>query len=276
MTKHAKLSPSAAARWLACPGSALPEVERRSSLAADNGTVAHAVLDLALRNGVSAETLDANTWPLTGRYATVDAEGDVTFHDTRPVEDYHRVSPAMLRGVAFGVRHVRAVDPVELWVEQRVVPFPEHEDILSGTADIVMRDKHDGLHVIDFKAGRVFVPHRGNPQLLTYMVGAKRRHGAASQHVGIVQPAYAPQIRTVRVSHRELVAFRDKLLAAAELLRVLLDRYSGEDTDDTDTMLSRLHRDGYINGTVDGCRWCPLTEVCPSGPHDEVLRAFVS
>ena len=276
MATHSRLSPSAAARWLTCVGSAVPQVIRHTTRAADEGTVNHAVLELALANVVSPESLDKNQWNLTGRYATVDDEGEVSWHDTRDEAgaNYHRVAPYMLRYAAHAVRHVWSLNPSDLWLEQRVSPFAEFDDILGGVADIVVRDSRGSLHVIDFKAGRSYVHHVDNPQLLTYLLGALRAYGdAPAMHVGIVQPAHKPEVRTTCVSKRVLSAFRTRLLATAEHARGLFAEFDDIDAD-SGVILGHLHARGDIIGTVEGCKWCPFTSVCPAGPNDEIIRDF--
>src|SRR5574343_1033703 len=66
---HARLSPSKAKRWMLCPASAdreaaIPETER--SIAADQGTNAHAVLEAALVQNVWPPKVDKFPYPDAG------------------------------------------------------------------------------------------------------------------------------------------------------------------------------------------------------------------
>lgn len=159
MTKHAKLSPSGAHRWIACPGSiALEEtlpVGDKGSIYAAEGTVAHEIAELCLSSGNDAK--DYN-----GRVSTVDGF-DITNDEAMQgyVQDY--------------VDFVRDTDG-EMFVEQRV-NFSDWVPAGFGTADVI-KMHGDAMSVIDLKYGMgVRVDADDNPQGMCYALGALNDYG---------------------------------------------------------------------------------------------------
>lgn len=152
MAEHARLSPSAAHRWLACPAApnleaALPE---QSSAYAEEGTAAHELAALCLTRG-----LDAADLPADGEWARFDAEA------REAVQTYLDL--------------VRT-EPGETYVEFRVDYSPWVPGGF-GTADCIKA--HEGVGtLIDFKFGQgVRVEARENPQLMLYALGADHSLG---------------------------------------------------------------------------------------------------
>lgn len=158
---HAKLSPSAASRWMSCPGSIrLSEgaVDVPSRFAAE-GTAAHQLAETCLRDGTDAIKRLGETIAANGFDFIVDGE--------------------MVDGVQLHIDYVRAqIEPGdEVEYESRIDLTHVHPEMF-GTGDVVIYkpEKHH-LLVTDFKYGRgVAVDPAENKQLLTYAVGAIRRH----------------------------------------------------------------------------------------------------
>lgn len=146
---HAKLSPSAAARWMTCPGSmhltpAFPQ--DRSSKYAQIGTAIHSLSEKCLTDGGDC----------------VDFVGQ-TFDGIEMTEEQAAIGQVY-------VNYVRSLPGLKLY-EQRV----SLEDVIPdcfGTADCVtLRPGH--LVVADLKTGAgVKVDVEENLQLLTYALGA--------------------------------------------------------------------------------------------------------
>lgn len=135
MADHATFAPSAAKRWMTCPGSHLPSllIPRISSADADEGTRLH----------------DVAAGCLTQRQ-------DGTVEDVRFLRTYLDYCEKLkARATWYGV-------------EQEV----QHSEGLWGTADFLAVVAMD-LHVVDLKSGRgVQIDPEENEQLLTYAVCA--------------------------------------------------------------------------------------------------------
>ena len=200
---HAKLSPSAAHRWMNC--TAAPTFEARfpdvSSAAADEGTFAHSIAERCLREDKLA-THYLSTTSDCGRF-TCDEEM------ARAIDDYLDV-----------VRLYEDVAGAPAEIEQQV----KLTDEVWGTADALILSA-DGLHlyVIDYKHGAgVFVNAEGNAQLQTYGAAALQTIGVAGRAVErvtlvVVQPR-CPSDETTRshtMTRAEIEAFAEEVTAAA-------------------------------------------------------------
>lgn len=171
---HARLAPSAAHRWIACPGSVpyeetFPDTE---SDAAMEGTAAHELASHCLVNDLDAahfagRVIDVHGASAATRFLAADAPLD----RGRYVVDDEMV--ACVQDYLDIVRYL--ADGGDLHVETRVRADRVHDEI-SGTADaIIYRPGMETLHVVDLKYGRgVVVEADGNPQLQLYASGALR------------------------------------------------------------------------------------------------------
>lgn len=244
---HARLAPSAAHRWMHCPGSVrlsdgMPN--ETSSFAAE-GTAAHELCAAVLtEGGFVADRL--------GRYVDVKTAKIVdTPEDTDDENRFFEITEEMADAVAMYVDHVKGLANANsvLEVEQRLDMTHLHPGIF-GTGDATVFDPVDRhLHVCDFKYGKgVAVDADDNPQLLLYAAGAARRlHNAQIEKLTmhIVQPR-APHpkgpIRSYEIDLLDLFEFEDTLAAAAA------------ETDKPDAVV--------VAG--DWCRFCPAQPVCPT------------
>lgn len=187
MSDHARLSPSAAERWMTCPGSVVLSegMPEKSSAFAEEGTKAHELAEQLLRTGKG--TGDPEMLDHVMRYA-----------------DF-----------VFGLGG-------ELHVEQRVIV----NDDVYGTADAVVwqsDDKH--LHIVDLKYGAgVAVEVRGNLQLKIYALATLLTFGYPATQVTatIVQPRCPHSdgpIRSVTFDVVDLLDFHADLEDAVAVVR---------------------------------------------------------
>ena len=181
MSAHAKLAPSAAARWIACPGSVRLSEEappQPPGAAAQEGTDAHTVAS----NMLLGETPSEHAYP----------------------------------GIELYVEHVRSTmnrKGVQAWIESRVHLTEE----IHGTPDAVLHRRNE-LEVVDLKYGYNRVEARGNPQLMIYAAAAIATHGLSVRQVKltIVQPR-AGGIRSVTLRRKEFDALLAPITAHAEV-----------------------------------------------------------
>lgn len=178
---HATLAPSAAHRWMHCPGSIRMSegIPNTTSVFAAEGTACHELCSHCLETGDHPGTFEG-MW--VDIYVEDGAPKFVSLDE--PPSDpmrFFEVTEEMVDAVSDYVEHVRSLisDPELdlLSVEQRLDMTHIHSQIY-GTGDAtVMQTAKRHLHVIDMKYGRgVAVDADDNPQLLLYAAGAARRH----------------------------------------------------------------------------------------------------
>lgn len=156
---HSKLSPSASARWLNCPGSVAAleamDLEWTSSPYADEGTNVHTLCEHYLQ----------------GRFDDpADLIGTVYKGDASPFEVTPKIAENVEIWKSYIYEHVKPTDSV--FAERKVHLFYREED--TGTADCVaFNEETKTLHVFDYKNGQgVFVPVENNTQLRVYAISA--------------------------------------------------------------------------------------------------------
>jgi len=253
---HARLSPSGAHRWMACPGSVRlsEQVSEKSSRFANEGTAAHELAQICLQtNGTPGELL--------GRVIDVSPDNDFKVLEVGAKPDNEtrfEVTAEMVENVGIYVDHVRwfSANGYECSVEERVYmgEFVAH---MSGTADfLAYSEEHKHLHVIDLKYGAgVLVDPANNPQLMAYGIGALQRYGnrpVEKVTLTIVQPrASHPRgpIRSWETTPHALIEHGIALSKAAEIVA---------DADDAngDDLL-------WFLTPGEHCGFCPAKGFCP-------------
>lgn len=157
---HAKLSPSKAARWMACPGSVREEAkypDEPSGPAAVDGTHSHTLLEHCIKNGLADPTAMVGV-------KMKDDDGEFVVDADRAARVKVAVDYVRARMTEYGVCQViseRRVNPE--WLLSR--------SDLSGTADVQIHAP-DTLEIIDYKDGMGEVKVEHNPQLELYAIGA--------------------------------------------------------------------------------------------------------
>ena len=172
---HAKLAPSAASRWLACPGSVrLSEgLTDTSSPAALEGTFAHEIAAAALESGEPA-----------GHFLGVDDPGGFVVDDDMV---------AHLNTYIDAVEACHVKEQGKLHIETKV-RVPACRDLVYGTADaVVVGNDGFSIDVFDLKYGAgIKVDVENNAQLRLYAIGALARFApkAAIVRIHVVQPRH--------------------------------------------------------------------------------------
>lgn len=186
MAGHARLSPSAASRWMACPASvreeaALPE-DNRSKPAAIDGTHSHTLLERCLRPSRELKKESKYVEP------SVYLGQEMKDHDGSFVVDADRISRVK---IAYDYIMGRCAEIIDVNSKKEHAPFYEPlvmseikvnpgqyigRDDLAGTADSIVVG-NGTLEVIDYKDGMGEVLAENNPQMTIYALGALKQYG---------------------------------------------------------------------------------------------------
>lgn len=245
--KHSLLSPSGAHRWLYCTPSAKLEEQfpETTSSAAAEGTLAHELAELKLRNYFFAESFSKRK--LSAAITKLKKEELYQEEMQRYTDDYLDY----IRGVATGF-------PAKPYaaVEQRV-DFGAYVPDGFGTADCVLISGNV-LQVIDLKYGKgVPVSAEGNPQMALYALGAyelyKLLYPINRIRLSIVQPRISDAPSEWECSLKELLDWGAWAKGRAELA------YKGE---------------GEYSPGIATCRFCKAKAQCRARSDHNVKQAF--
>lgn len=235
---HAKLGPSAAKRWMTCPGSvaaiAACPVEDTTSEAAAEGTAAHALAEILLRERIE----------LKGQGALL-KEWKAEYGEKYDANELKAGVMPYVDKVSDVWEELGGRKRARLLLEQRVFVI----DGVYGTADAVVISDKGVLHVLDLKFGRgVRVEAEDNPQLRCYALGALQdaelEQDIREVRMTIVQPRHKDggHISTAVMSAEALHAWGEELAAAAEATQA--------------EGALRVPSEG-------GCLFCPAAPWCP-------------
>lgn len=248
-SEHAKLSPSAAERWLVCPGSVgLSEQvpEPPSSPYAEEGTCAHALAELKA------------SYLILGEYTS---------------EQYHRAHRHWKHSWAEFTSDEAVLAEMEIhtdaYVEllkERLALYPNSHLSLEqrldtgvpsswGTSDAVISSPFH-IEIVDFKYGSgVQVMVECNPQLRLYGVGALDAFEILGDlelvRITVHQPRIGRNgyVATEEITPEDLREWRSSILPVAE---------------------EALGPDAHFQPSEDACRWCPASGRCQA-QIDEVF-----
>lgn len=231
--RHARLGPSAAHRWINCPGSvALSEKcpAPKSSTYAEEGTVAHSLAELKLRKYLGELRGAAYTPKLkkiqSSEYYNNEMEEATDFYVDAVLE-----------------RLAAAGSDAELLVEQQF-SLDKWVPESFGTSDAVVIGGN-AIEVIDLKYGKgVRVDATSNPQLRLYGLGAAELFGDLYDFENVRETIIQPRLDHVST---EEIALDDLRSWATEIV----------------APAARLAMDGAeIWNAGEWCRFCPAKAVC--------------
>ena len=240
MSEHARFSPSASTRWMACPAS-IPLSENLCAGSSEHnffsasGTVCHAIGEQVLRavfldNTDYRPILDRaykNTWACYAEMPDVFASELVTSEMIEQIEVY-----------LFNAREI--IDEGDkVYLEKRV----RYSDDLFGTVDLIV-EKPGKLVICDLKTGSgVMVSSWENKQLLTYAaLYMGDRDDLPAVELTIIQPPAEIAMNTYITDYK---AVKQHM---AEIKRVM--------------ELAKKYDDKHLH-TGDHCRWCSVRASCP-------------
>ncbi len=206
--KHALLSASSAARWIACPPSArlTEHMPDKPSSYAEEGTRAHALCEETLRRCVDG-------WA-AGSLEGYPASSAACYGETREPDEMIRAADRYTDFIH--IIWAEYEDEPGLFIEQQV-NFSRWVPEGFGTCDCLMIGG-GVLHIIDFKYGQgVPVSPDENPQMMCYALGAlelfRATDDAHTVRMSIVQPRVQTDPETWEIDAGELLRWADNTLA---------------------------------------------------------------
>lgn len=222
--KHAILSASGAARWLACTPSARLEQKfpNTSSEYAKEGTLAHTVAELTARYFLG-EISELQYENLLNKLAK--SEDGQKFYNAEMRE--HAVTYAEL--IQEKLKEERLISEDAFCELEVRLDFSAWVPAAFGTGDcVIIAD--DWLEIIDLKYGKGYrVEAEGNPQMRLYALGALQKYGDLFDinniRMTIFQPRLIGGTSSDEISVEELLKWADEYVRPRALLA---DKGEGE------------------------------------------------
>lgn len=285
MADHAKLSPSGAHRWMACPGSLAMEAgyPDTSSEFADEGTAAHFLASECLEGEHDAKFFlgrhilvseDFTGWPdITQAEIKSKAMGRYFVADADMCREVQKYIDAVREAAQGGVLHV----------EQRLPIFGGALGDQFGTSDTVI-ELPGVLWIRDLKYGKgVQVFAEENEQLMLYALGALDHFDLLGDVETVRMTIDQPRLNysdTWECSVQHLREFEQRAIAAGKLALSLgqvpatneqdMDEDSGRAFIRTTLDSSQMPVEHLTPGP-DQCRFCKAKAACPA-LTEKVLR----
>lgn len=233
--------PSTSFRWLNCTASVM-KIENESpvetsSFSAKEGTFAHTICDLCLKNNV-----DANYY--------------LIHKDEIPVSeiDYCEV---MCNNVQIYVDYVRNLG--ENIISEVALDYSHYVPSGSGVSDCIVLNGNI-INIIDFKYGKyVKVTAKFNPQCALYGIGALKMFENNKTIEGVKFHIVQPRINNIDVHFMTV----DELLSFGEFAKAKSDQ--------------ALTDEAIFNPSESVCAWCPVKRSCDAYSafkHKDILNFF--
>lgn len=235
---HSPIGPSAAHRWLVCPGSVALSagLDEGTSSYAREGQCAHALAEHCLRTQQMPAAF------IGKEFEQWIVDPDMPGHVTTYLRTLHEV-------YGFGSNET-GIETYEAEVNFGAEIGQPGE---TGTADAI-RCTLDELQVHDLKYGKgVQVYARDNPQLMLYALGALRDYGVLFDPPKVRVVIHQPRLDHVdewTYTREELEEFRQKATAQAALACSLLANPGDAPK--------------HLNPDPEACRWCKAKAKCPA------------
>jgi hypothetical protein len=247
---HARLSPSGAVRWMACPGSVVLEADYpdKGSVYADEGTAAHTLASWCLDDKLPAETFIGEEIIVGERRFLIDRQMAAY------VEDYCKLVRELAEGNT-------------LLVERKVpIGHLTGEEGAKGTADaVVIKGAERNLTVVDLKYGMgVEVSAIENPQLMLYALGAYEMYGVLADFETVSMYIHMPRLNYVseyHISVAELQEFADEVRNAACNVGGAFSLHNDRTLRATP---SEINNAGFLQPGEKQCRFCKAKATCPA------------
>ncbi len=239
MARHARLSPSSAVKWMACPGSVVLEAQcpEKFSAHAYEGTAAHKLAAMVL-NGQVKHAADFIGQEVSGYLVT----HEIAVHVTAYVDYLNSLEGACHVEIPLDIKSITG------------------EPNAIGTADAIITG--DDLIVVDFKYGKgVKVEAENNYQLMLYALAARRDFCPKALSVKLV--IFQPRINNIsewECSRHELDRFGVEVKLAADRCFSAIN-YAKD---------NGVPHDSYLVPGLSQCRWCRAKPTCP-GLRNHVL-----
>lgn len=257
MSTH--LSPSAAERWTACPGShyieqRLPALE--STQAATEGTLAHEFAAWAVQNAIE------QIYPGSSKLSNPQQEPEAALATTEMADGAQDYAAAVIAKLsehggpaAYGVE-------VEVEGLSKEIGAPEGSKAVKGRADFIAICADGAVLIVDYKFGECPVLADGNKQMTLYAALARDKFSKSSTRavIGIVQPrATSSDFLASGASWSEIEDIDGALPGIVEAVR---RAYWSDDTTE--------RKPG------DHCKYCPARSVCTAAIAEPLLLALTA
>lgn len=250
MAAHAKLSPSGAHRWMACPGSIVLEADLpdTSSAYAREGTAAHELAAMVLEDPSSMAS------DYVGKKISFDDHGEavlwpITKEMAEYVDDYVKFVRERAQGKSLHVECKLGIGHLT------------QEAGATGTSDVVIIDREqEAIEVIDLKYGMgVRVDAENNEQMQLYALGALEEYSLVTDFSWVTMVIHQPRLNHVsewNIPVDQLQKFGSVVQEAAGNVQLA----QSLDMTDLDDDLVK----GFLTPGEKQCRFCKAKATCPA------------